>query len=117
LLFDHETEHIQVESPYTHPALRVRVKQPAPLFVRMPPWVNLAEVEVDKAGSTAHFTNGYLCVPQPPINRWLTIRFPLTEQVLTLNHRTRQIRARLQGDAVVAMDNFDADLTFFPPFV
>ena len=45
------------------------------------------------------------------------IRFPLTEQVITLNHRTRQIRVRLRGDAVVGMDNFGADLTFFPPFV
>ncbi len=117
LLFDHETEHIQVESPYTHPALRLRVKRAAPLFVRIPPWVNPAELQVHNTGSATHFTNGYLCVPQPPLNRWLTIRFPLTEQVITLNHRTRQIRARLRGDAVVGMDNFGGDLTFFPPFV
>jgi hypothetical protein len=39
---------------------------------------------------------------------------PLTEETITLPHRTRNIRARLAGDSVIAMDNFGADLTFFP---
>ncbi len=34
----------------------------------------------------------------------------------TLNHRTRDIRTRMRGDEVVAMDNFGADLTFFDPY-
>ena len=36
LLFDHETSEIQVESPYTNSTLRVRIKRPGPLFVRIP---------------------------------------------------------------------------------
>jgi hypothetical protein len=60
-------------------------------------------------------TNGYLFIAQPPVNRWITIAFPLATQSLTLHHRTRQINVRLQGDAVVAMQNFGADLTFFEP--
>lgn len=115
LLFDHETADIAVESPYTHPALRVRVKRPAPLFVRLPPWVNPQEITVDGVAAPHPLTNGYLFIAAPPVNRWLTIAFPLATQSLTLHHRTRDIRVRLQGDAVAAMDNFGADLTFFAP--
>jgi hypothetical protein len=116
LLFDHETEAIQVESPYTHKALRVRVKCPAPLFVRIPPWVKPPEIVLQGVAGAPQISNGYLFVGQPPINRWITIGFPLSLEELTLPHRTRQIRVRLRGDEVIAMDNFGADLTFFPPF-
>ena len=115
LLFDHETDAIAVESPYTHPALRVRVKRPAPLFVRIPPWVKPQEVTVSGVAAPLHFTNGYLFIAEPPVNRWVTIAFPLTSQTLTLHHRTRDINVRLQGDAIAAMQNFGADLTFFAP--
>lgn len=115
LLFDHETDAIQVESPYTHPLLRIRVKRPAPLFVRIPPWLQAGDLDLSEVISPWQISNGYLCILQPPINRWLRIPFPLKEETITLNHRTRQIRARLRGDEVVAMENFGADLTFFDP--
>lgn len=115
LLFDHKTAAIQVESPYTHPTLRVRVKRAAPLFVRMPPWVKPQQIELSGVATPLQFTNNYLYIPEPPVNRWVSIRFPLAPQTLTLHHRTRDIRVRLQGDAVAAMDNFGADLTFFDP--
>lgn len=113
LLFDHETDAIAVESPYTQPALRVRVKRPAPLFVRIPPWVKPQEITLTGVVTPLQFTNGYLFIAEPPVNRWITIAFPLATQTLTLHHRTRDIRARLRGDAVAAMENFGADLTFF----
>jgi hypothetical protein len=34
---------------------------------------------------------------------------------MTLRHRTQDIRVRLRGDAVVAMDSFGTDLTYFAP--
>lgn len=116
LLFDHETAAIQVESPYTQGALRVRLKQPGPLFVRIPPWLSPHELRCDARVTTPQVSNSYLCIPQPPVNRWLRFELPLVEQQLTLEHRTRSIRTRLRGDEVVAMDNFGADLTFFAPF-
>lgn len=113
LLFDHETAQIAVASPYTHDCLRVRLKQPGALFVRLPGWVAPEMLQVEANAGAYTLTNGYLCFPQPPVNRWLAIRFPLAEQTITLHHRTRDIRVRLRGDEVVAMDNFGADLTFF----
>jgi hypothetical protein len=117
LLFDHETAQIAVESPYTHEVLRIRIKAPAPLFVRLPPWLPLDALVCDELAGAYHVTNGYLCIPQPPVNRWLRIGFPLVEQTITLTHRRRAIRACLRGDAVIAMDNFGADLTFFAPLM
>lgn len=117
LLFDHETPHIHVESPYTHPALRIRLKRPGALFVRIPPWVDHEAMRVNGVTGDTRHSNGYLFCAAPPVNRPISIGFPLIEQKLTLVHRHTgtQIRTRLRGDAVVDMENFGADLTFFDP--
>ncbi len=115
LLFDRETRYIEVESPYTHPSLRIRVKRAAPLFVRVPPWVDRSELQLDGVDGEARWTNGYLLIARPPVNRWISFVYTMPEEEIALKHRTRQIRTRLRGDEVVAMDNFGADLTFFDP--
>ena len=115
LLFDHETEAVRVESPYTHDVLRVEVKQPGPLWVRLPGWVAPSDLVV-KGAAPPRIDSGFLFFAQPPLNTPIEVRFALAEEELVLQHRTRSIRARLRGDEVVAMDNFGADLTFFPPF-
>ena len=43
------------------------------------------------------------------------VDLPDREVVLSPHLHRRPIRARLRGDAVVAMDDFGADLTFFDP--
>jgi len=112
--FDHETDAVAVESPYTHRRLRVRAKRPGPLFVRLPSWVAADAVNVDGSNEPPGCHNGYLVVSRPPINRWITIQFQLAERNIVLNHRTRQVQVRLRGDSVAAMSNFGAELTFFP---
>ena len=113
LLFDHETDAIRIESPYTHPALRIWVKLPGPLFVRVPPWVDPETLEIGGVSGTPRFTNGYLLIAEPPVNQMLSLEFPLPLQEIVLEHRARQIRTLLRGDQVEAMENFGADLTFF----
>ena len=115
LFFDHETEDLEIESPYTHPALGIRVKRPGPLFVRLPAWADPQQVEVEGTAEKPRQTGGYLFISRPPLNRTLTFDFPLAGEELVLEHRTRSIRVRMRGDAVVCMDNFGADLTFFDP--
>ena len=113
LLFDHETDAIRIESPYTHPALRIWVKRPGPLFVRVPPWMDPATLEIGGVSGTPRFTNGYLLIAEPPVNQMLSLEFPLPLQEIVLEHRARQIRTLLRGDQVEAMENFGVDLTFF----
>ena len=113
LLFDHETDAIRIESPYTHPALRIWVKRPGPLFVRVPPWVDPETLEIGGVSGTPRFTNGYLLIAEPPFNQMLSLEFPLPLQEIVLKHRARQIRTLLRGDQVEAMENFGANLTFF----
>ena len=115
LLFDHENEAVRVESPYTHDVLRVEAKQPGPLWVRLPSWVTPSDLVV-KGAAPPRIDSGFLFFAQPPLHTPIEIRFDLAEEELVLRHRTRSICARLRGDAVVAMDNFGADLTFFSPF-
>ncbi len=115
LLFDRETRHLKIESPYTHPTLSVRVKTPAPLFVRLPPWVDVAAMRLEGVEGELRMANGYLFVAEPPLNRPITIAFELPTEEIVLAHRTREIKARLRGDEVAAMESFGADLTFFEP--
>jgi len=113
LLFDHETEGLNVQSPYTHDALAITVKRAGPLFVRIPAWVKPEYLSIQGANQNPITTGAYLLFAQPPVGRPITISFPLIEQEMALEHRTRTIRARLRGDEVVAMENFGADLTYF----
>ena len=113
LLFDHGNDHVEVKSPYTCGRLAVRVKKPAPLFVRIPPWVNREEVRVAGATGEPRWSDGYLLIAEPPVNREVAIDFPLAEEEIVMEHRTRDIRVRLRGDEVAAMDSFGADVTFF----
>jgi hypothetical protein len=115
LLFDHETPDIEVRSPYTSSALSVRVKTPAPLFVRIPSWVDRKTMKIAGTSETPRDTNGYLFFAQPPVNRPITFEYGLPTEDIVLHHATRNIRVRLRGDEVAAMENHGADLTFFEP--
>ena len=116
LLFDRETSAAAVESPYGRDGLRIRMKVQRPLFVRLPSWTDVAAVRIEGASGTTRRTNGYVFFAAPPVNRWIEMRFPLVEREIAMRHRTRDIRVRLRGDEVVAMDNFGADLTYYEPF-
>jgi len=113
LLFDHETRALAVQSPYTHGDMQVTLKEPGPLFVRIPAGVALGDIALNGINAPVQFSGGYLFVASPPMQVPLTLSFPLPEHALVLRHRTRDIRLRLRGDQAVAMDNFGADLTFF----
>ena len=52
LLFDHQTEAIDVESPYPGGVLGVTLKRPGPLFVRVPAWADLDGVAVRGAAAS-----------------------------------------------------------------
>ena len=115
LLFDRENEEIAVESPYTHTNLRVVIKKPAPLWIRIPSWVDTGRISVRGTGQTPRHTNGYLFIAQPACRQWITVDFPLPEREIVLKHAVHNIRVRLKGDEITAMDNFGQDLTFFNP--
>ena len=115
LLFDHRTEDIEIESPYPSGVLGVTLKRPGPLFVRVPAWTDVADVTVEGAVATTPRTGRYLLVAEPPVGRRITFGIDLPSSEIVLRHRTRDIRVRVRGDAVEAMDNFGQDLTFFDP--
>ena len=116
MLFDHETEAVRVQSPYTGDGLQVEAKKAGPLWVRIPSWVARERVQV--TGATATWSDDYLFIAQPPAGAAVRIEFPLMEQELLLSERLHiePIRTRLRGDEVVAMDNFGAECTFFDSY-
>lgn len=115
MLFDRADENISIESPYTHECLRVTVHKKAPLWVRIPSWVDRSSLAVDPAAAPIRWRGDCLFISEPPVDRPISIRFPLPVHEITLNHRSRSIKARLRGDQVFAMENHGANLTFFPP--
>ena len=116
LLFDHETPHVRMESIYTHDALRITLKTPGALWVRLPGWLDTADMKIEGNSGPARFTGGYLFVPEQPVGQALSVTFDLPTRQIVLDHRSRDIRVRLRGDEVVAMDNFGVDLTYFEPY-
>ena len=116
LLFDHETDAIAVESPYTHEGLTVTLKKPGPLFVRISSWVERPQTRITGATSPARWSEGHVFFGNQAVGKPIQISFPLKEQEITLGApHPKPIRVRLRGDAVTAMDNHNSDLTFFPP--
>ncbi len=115
LLFDDESPWVRVESPYTHPALRITPLAAGDVSVRIPSWADLSSLRVDGAPAAARVENGRLWFRGPPVGRAIRIDFPLTERTLTIHHQDHDIQARLRGDAVTAMDDLGAGLAYFPP--
>ena len=97
LLFDHETEAIGVESIYTHRALTITVKQPGPLFIRLPPWVPSGGFTADGLPGAIRVTRGYLFASSPPIHQPISLSFALPRQELVLSPHPRDIRVRTAG--------------------
>lgn len=116
MLFDCNTPHVEIQSPYTHSRLKIRVKRPGPLHVRVPPWTKPEQIDITGPAGTPRFANGYMVMANPGVNRWLTFDFELPVYEMTLTWRDTETRARFRGDEVIAMDNFGTDLTFFDPF-
>ena len=118
MLFDHETDAVRVRSPYGGDGLVVEIKQAGPLFLRIPPWVDHAQLQVVGAEAEPMLSNGYLFIAHPPVGAPIHIEFALPDCELTLSERLhiRPIRVQLRGDTVVAMENFGAELTFFEPY-
>ena len=118
LLFDHETAGVRVESPYTGGragTLRVTPKTAKPLFVRLPSWVPASGLAVEGAAVAPRVSNGYLVFTGCTPGKTIDVKLGLPRRELVLRHRTRDIRVRLQGDAVTAMDHFGTDLAYFEP--
>ena len=110
LLFDYDSESLRIESPYTHDALSVYIKKQAPLFIRIPAFADRSKL----SASEAYVLDGdYLLITDPPLDKKITIRFDLTETDIMLKYGNRKIKAILRGDSIKAMENFNADLTFF----
>jgi hypothetical protein len=113
LLFDHQTEDLQVRSPYIHERLGVKLKQPGPLHVRLISGLNLEPA--DDRSARARVENGYAVIDNPEVGRWIEFdcALPIRDEILTWN--AAETRARFRGDEVIAMENFGTDLTFFEP--
>ena len=119
LLFDHQMEAVRVDSPYgrTGAGLRLTPREAGPLFVRIPRWVRTGTLAVEPATAEPIRHGDWLVFPTSVPGRTIQIDFPLVEREIVLSEalHIRPIRVRLRGDEVTAMDDFGADLTFFPP--
>ena len=111
LLFDHDTDAIAVQSNVTHDDFRVTLKKRGPVWIRVPSWADRDEIQF----RDGRYLGSMLFIPQPSVGIPIILNYGLPTREMVLSHRTRDIRVQLEGDTVVAMDNFGADLTFFDP--
>ncbi len=114
LLLDQETPDALVKAGAASGRVRVTTRHAAPLWIRVARWADRGSVQV-KGTADYRFLGDYLFVPQPEPGKPVAVEYPVARTEIALAHRTRTIRTVLAGDAVTAMDNFGADLTFFDP--
>ena len=77
LLFDAETKYLKVDSIYTHGALGVMLKQPGPLWIRIPSWVEQSAVALEGATDSTRLVGNYLFVTGQPVGQPLKLRYEL----------------------------------------
>ncbi len=114
LLLDQDTPDVRVVAGDSPGRVSITPRRGDPLWVRLPEWVYRDSLQVTGTGDY-RFLGQYLFIARPAPGRPVHLEYPAPRTEVTLAHRTRNIRTILEGDAVVAMDNFDADLTFFEP--
>ena len=114
LLLDQDTTDARVVSGDSAGRVRITTRRGDPLWVRLPEWVYRDSLRVTGTGDY-RILGKYLFFARPAPDGPVQLEYPAPRTEVTLAHRTRNIRTILEGDAVVAMDNFGADLTFFDP--
>lgn len=116
LLFDLDTDAIRIESPYTHDALRIMLKKPGSVHLRLPNWATPENLCVE--GGVPKMIDGYMVFDALAVGSVLTIDFPLPESQMTLARHLHPhpIRVNFRGDEVTAIDTFGTPLTFFASF-
>ena len=115
MLFDFESDAVRIESPYTGDALRITPKMAGDIAVRVPSWADVGAMAIDGKAAGQFVADGRILLGRPPVGRAVEVRLPLAERGLTIHHQDHDIEARMQGDAVVAMDDLGAGLAYFPP--
>jgi len=117
LLFDHETQYLRFEGPYPDRyALRITLKQPGSLDVRLSDWVDRSKLEVSVGGVGIPFesTNHYLRIEAPPVGEEISIRFPLKEYRTSEVLNGRTIDYLWRGDSIIAVSQMGSTFPFFP---
>ena len=115
MLFDHESDAVRIDSPYTGDALRITPKVDGDLAVRLPSWADVDAMTVDGQPAERCIVDGRITLRRPRVGDTVEIGLPLAERDLTIRHQDHDIGARLRGDAVVAMDDLGAGFAYFPP--
>ena len=116
LWFDHETPDLRVESIHTHDVLRIIPLRRGPIAVRIPHWLDASRTRVEPANLEHRVVGSYLRFSELAPHQPITLHAKLTKRELVLKYRTRDIRVRLRGNAVEAMDSFGTNFTYLDEF-
>ena len=114
LLLDQDTPDALVQAGESSGRVSVTTRHAAPLWIRLPRWADRASLQV-RGTEDYRLLGDYLFVAQPEPGKPISLEYPPVRTEIVLAHRTRNIRTVLEGDAVAAMDNCGAELTFFDP--
>jgi hypothetical protein len=114
MMFDRQTEFLHVKAASNNSGVTATPLKSGPLWIRLPTWVDRTKLKI-KGTTKFQVINGYILIAEPTLGEPVQVSYPVRESELVLNHRTREVRARLRGDTVVSMENFGAELTFYPP--
>jgi len=111
LWFDSDTPELAINSPYTHPTLRITAKKPGRVYLRKPRW--LRESELPGVGDLKGGDHPGYARLEEGVGGAITLPITLPPHDLELTCRDRHIRAQARGDEISAMQNLGSDWLFF----
>ncbi len=117
LLFDFENDKISIKSPYPNSdTIKIILKDQGNLYLRLSNWVDRGVIKgsVEGQNLTTEIQEPYFIITNPPLNKTISIRYPLTlsETAEELNGRTLRILWR--GDSIIGMSSMGTSLPFYP---
>ena len=92
--------------------LTIRLNEPGQLAIRVPNWFE-EDPATFAVSKNLRYEDGYWHRDQAVAAQPQELQLRLPKQTVALRHRTRDITVDMEGDSVLSMENYGADLTFF----
>lgn len=105
LLFNQATPWVDVESylPFEG-KITVRIHKAAPLFIRVPKWVQREKVNVAGAGKEWMWVGTYIRISNLKPNDQVTVSYPMVEQEEVVRVLHDEYKVRWRGNTVVSIE-------------
>ena len=108
-----KNKNIEINFNKTGNISEIKVHKPKDIILRIPSWAQKSPIDIN-GDVTYEILDGYIKIYGLNTDQNIEVKFHLPNRRIVLKHRKRDIEVNFIGDNIISMENFDAELTFFP---